>query len=235
MPFSSGTFSLYTPGNPVVSGTTISSDTQNNTMNDIATGLSTCVLKDGTQTMTANIPMNSFKFTGLAAGTTAGDSIRYEQLTLATNGTQQSTGSGTSVTFTGIPSWAKNIAVIFDGLSSDTAAVEMHLGTSSGLEYTGYLTSSVGVDATPSVIEPTTNFQITEPFEAAGVYSGTILFSLKNASTFSWGCMGMLANTGSTQVCIVAGRKSTASALDRLNIEVPAGALDAGTVNILYW
>jgi hypothetical protein len=80
MPFSSGTFSLYTPGNPVVTGTTIASTWANNTLTDLATGLSTCVLKDGTQTMTANIPMAGFKFTGLGAGTASGHSMRYEQV-----------------------------------------------------------------------------------------------------------------------------------------------------------
>lgn len=55
MSFSSGVFSLVS-GNPVVTGTTISSTVQNNTMTDVATGLSTCLLKDGTQTATAAIP-----------------------------------------------------------------------------------------------------------------------------------------------------------------------------------
>lgn len=67
MPFSSGTFSLYTPGNPVVTGTTISSTWANNTLTDIASGLSTCVLKDGTQTITANITMSGFGFTNVAS------------------------------------------------------------------------------------------------------------------------------------------------------------------------
>lgn len=80
MPYSSGTFSLYTPGNPVVTGTTIASTWANNTLNDVATGLTTCVLKDGTQVITANLPMASFKFTGLGAGSTAGESLRYEQV-----------------------------------------------------------------------------------------------------------------------------------------------------------
>ena len=79
MPYSSGTFSLVS-GNPVTTGTTISSTWANNTLNDIASGLSSCLLKDGTQTVTANIPMSSFKFTGLAAGSAAGDSLRYQQL-----------------------------------------------------------------------------------------------------------------------------------------------------------
>ena len=80
MPFSAGTFSLFSVGNPVVTGTTVSSAWANNTLGDISSGLSTCVLKDGTQTLTANIPMGGFKLTGLAAGTTNGDSVRYEQL-----------------------------------------------------------------------------------------------------------------------------------------------------------
>lgn len=80
MPFSSGTFSLYTPGNPVVAGTTIAVSWANNTLNDIATGLTTCLLKDGSQTVTANIPMAGFKFTGLGAGSAAADSVRMAQV-----------------------------------------------------------------------------------------------------------------------------------------------------------
>lgn len=80
MPFSNGVFSITTSGTPYVTGTVISSAAANNVNADLATGLSTCMLKDGTQTITANIPMSGFKLTGLAAGTTAGNSVRYEQL-----------------------------------------------------------------------------------------------------------------------------------------------------------
>lgn len=78
MSFAAGVFSLAA-GNPVVSGSTIQSAWANSTLSDIATGLSTCILKDGTQTITANIPMGGFKFTGLAAGSANGNSIRFEQ------------------------------------------------------------------------------------------------------------------------------------------------------------
>ncbi len=74
MPFSSGTYSLYSTGNPVVTGTTVSSTWANNTLQDIASnGLSLCVLKDGTQTMTANLPMSNFKITGLGTATARTD------------------------------------------------------------------------------------------------------------------------------------------------------------------
>lgn len=80
MSYSNGTFTINSQGQPVVTGTVISSTVFNALTADLATGLSTCVLKDGTQTITANIPMSSFKFTGLAAGTASGNSIRYEQV-----------------------------------------------------------------------------------------------------------------------------------------------------------
>src|SRR3990167_9929940 len=87
MSFTAGVFSLFAPGNPVVTNTTISSSTMNSTLDDIATGLSTCVLKDGSQVITANIPMSTFIFTGLGAGTTSGHSVRYEQVLLLAGGT----------------------------------------------------------------------------------------------------------------------------------------------------
>jgi hypothetical protein len=78
--YSGGVFSINTTGQPVVAGTTISASVFNALTADLATGLSTCVLKDGTQTITANIPMSSFKLTGLAVGTATTDSVRLSQV-----------------------------------------------------------------------------------------------------------------------------------------------------------
>jgi len=81
MPFSgSGTFSPYTPGNPVVSGSTISSSAFNNTIQDIATGLTNAITRDGQSPATANIPMGGNKLTGLAAASANGEAVGFEQL-----------------------------------------------------------------------------------------------------------------------------------------------------------
>lgn len=66
---------------PYVGGTTILKDNINDEMSDIATALSDSINKAGTQEMAANLPMGGFKLTGLAAGASNGDSVRYEQLT----------------------------------------------------------------------------------------------------------------------------------------------------------
>jgi hypothetical protein len=100
----SGTYTLPA-GNPVVTGTTISSNWANNTLTDIATALSNSIAADGQTVVTGNIQMNSNKLTGLAVGTTNGDSVEYSQLaallvsptivgdlTVTGNGTFQGTG-----------------------------------------------------------------------------------------------------------------------------------------------
>jgi len=72
----SGTYTLPA-GNPVVTGTTISSTWANNSLSDIATALTQSLAKDGQTVPTANIPLGGFKITGLGAPTTAGDALAY--------------------------------------------------------------------------------------------------------------------------------------------------------------
>jgi hypothetical protein len=63
--------------------------------------------------------------------------------------------TGTSVDFTGIPSWAKRVTVMFSGVSTNGASVPLiQLGTSSGVENTGYV-SGTGVIQGASVTQTT--------------------------------------------------------------------------------
>lgn len=76
----SGVFNINTAGQPVVSGTVISATAFNALTADLATGLSTCLTKDGQTNPTANIPMANYKFTGLGTGTDATDSANLSQV-----------------------------------------------------------------------------------------------------------------------------------------------------------
>ena len=76
----SGTFNINSAGQPVVSGTVISSTSFNALTADLATGLTTALTKDGQSTPTANIPMGTYKITGLGAGTAVADAVRFSQL-----------------------------------------------------------------------------------------------------------------------------------------------------------
>jgi hypothetical protein len=68
------------PVSAYVFDTVISETDMNTEMDGIATGLSNCITKDGQQTVTATIPMNSNKFSGLSNGSAAGDSANLGQI-----------------------------------------------------------------------------------------------------------------------------------------------------------
>ena len=60
----SGVYTLPA-GNPVVTGTTISSTWANNTLNDIASSITTSLASDGQTTPVNNLPMGGFVHTGV--------------------------------------------------------------------------------------------------------------------------------------------------------------------------
>jgi hypothetical protein len=64
----SGVYSLPA-GNPVVTGTTISSTWANSTLNDIASALTASLTSDGQTTPTANLPMGGFVLSGVGSAT----------------------------------------------------------------------------------------------------------------------------------------------------------------------
>lgn len=75
-----GIFQLV-PGNPVVTGTVISSTWANNTLSDIANnGLSNCLTKDGQQTPTANIPLGGYRLTGVGNPAAGGDAVNASSI-----------------------------------------------------------------------------------------------------------------------------------------------------------
>ncbi len=63
-----------------VNGIPITASRMDAEMDGMATGLSTCITRDGQTTITANIPMASHKFTGLAVGNAKTDSITIGQV-----------------------------------------------------------------------------------------------------------------------------------------------------------
>lgn len=76
MPFTAGTFTpLYNWANEAASGNDIDPAKFTAEENDIATGLSTAILKDGTQTVTADIPWGGKKITNLGLATVGGDAL----------------------------------------------------------------------------------------------------------------------------------------------------------------
>lgn len=62
----------------------IEAATHDNQDNDLATGINTCLTKDGQNTPTANLPMGGYKHTGVGDATATGQYTTYNQLRDAT-------------------------------------------------------------------------------------------------------------------------------------------------------
>jgi hypothetical protein len=78
----SGTYTLPA-GNPVVTGTTISSTWANSTLTDLATAMTGSLASDGQTTATGNLKMGNNRITGLADGIASTDAATVSQLTTA--------------------------------------------------------------------------------------------------------------------------------------------------------
>ena len=171
----------------------------------------------------------------VTVGTITGTSVRGG----ITSGTAVASTSGTSIDFTGIPSWVKRVTVMFSGVSTNgTSLPQIQLGDSGGVETTGYTAGSSTV--APSSIATTsytTGFVIRTDALAAIVMDGFITVNLISSSTNTWAAGGTIyAPTPSAYLALVAGGKSLSATLDRVRITTVNGTdtFDAGSINILY-
>ena len=145
--------------------------------------------------------------------------------------------SGTSIDFTGLPSWIKRITVMFSNVSTNGSSnYQIQLGTTSSIETTGYqAVSTYGPAAGTGTI--TTGFPIFS--NTAGDFkSGALVFTLLDSSNNTFVCFGSFGQFGSQPNYnhTTGGNKSLASTLTRLRITTVNGTdtFDAGSVNILY-
>lgn len=149
------------------------------------------------------------------------------------SGTVQASTSGSAITFTGIPSWAKRVTVMLQGVSgSATAILYMQIGSGS-LVATGYLGN-----ATYLPLNTATNANTYWPLEAGNGLGAAALrhgsFVLVNITGNTWVMSGMQANSNDSGASVAAGSLALSGALDRVSIALTAGTFDAGNINILY-
>lgn len=183
----SGTFLINTTGQPVVTGTVISSTAFNALTADLATGLSTCLTKDGQTTPTANIPMGSNKITGLAVGTAATDAPTLGQvqstvakLVASVSGTNTITGTLSPA----ITAYATGQLFYFVAAGDNTGAVTINLNSLGAKSITKFgATALVAGDIksgqTVVIVYDGTQFQIVTPANT----TGNITFSTNTIST----------------------------------------------------
>lgn len=153
------------------------------------------------------------------------------------SGTAVASTSGTSIDFTGIPSWVKRITIMFNGVSTNgTSDIQLQLGDSGGLETSGYGGALLrsGPSTTATAQYPTTGFLLINDIGATDVHSGMATISLLGSNT--WCGSSHISETGFTGIFSGSGAKTLSDTLTQIRITTVGGVntFDAGIINILY-
>ena len=152
--------------------------------------------------------------------------------TVASEIGNQSTGSGTSIEFAGIPSWAKRVTVVVNGnSSSSTGTAQLVLGTSSAYQTSGYRSASTDTNAAGTGLTTSTTSFTSYTNKAANLYSGRYTL-IKVTGTNTWICSH---HNGDYATATIEGGGDVTLSGDLYKIQFSRStAFDAGSVNVFY-
>ena len=203
----SGTYTLPA-GNPVVTGSTISSTWANNTLGDIGTALTGSIAKDGQTTPTANLPMGGYAHTGVADATvraqyaTAGQA-QDSAFTFLTS--PAGTNAITATASLGMSAYVTGQRFFFVAAAANTGAVTLNINaigvksvTKNGT--TALVAGDIAINAVTQVVYDGTQFQLLNPASVAA-----------NVSSFSAGSTGLTPSTATTGAVTLAGTLAVAN------------------------
>jgi hypothetical protein len=159
------------------------------------------------------------------------DGSTYTPTAKIVQGTAQASTSGTSIDFTGIPSWVKRITVMLQGVSTNgTSVVQVQLGTGGTPTYTtsGYSSNAIYNGGALT----STNGMLMGGIGASDARNGAcqiVYMGSNNWVSSSVICVGTNGFAGG-------GGVSLAAALTAVRITTVNGTdtFDAGSINILY-
>jgi hypothetical protein len=141
-----------------------------------------------------------------------------------------------SVVFGSIPSWVKTIRIATTGVQTgSTAEVLFRLGTASGIETTGYNSTSMYFNTGSNVYTGAA----TDAFKFAG-WSGTsnvynVLINIQYVTANVWVATGGFQNPAYSDYFIgLNGQKSLSGVLTQVSVAPATGTFSAGTIAISY-
>ena len=152
------------------------------------------------------------------------------------SGTAVNTTSGTSVTFSSIPSWVKRITLSFAGVSLSAGSVPLLQIGDSSIKTTGYLGSASSQNGDTTNL--TTGFLVVAPAigSAGRLWQGTVTLTLLDSATNKWVATAKAGTSNSVDGSEMGGYNTLTAALAELKLTTVSGTdtFTAGAVNILF-
>lgn len=150
--------------------------------------------------------------------------------------TAQNSTSGTSIDFTGIPSWVKRVTVMFNGVSTNgVSAILCQLGSGS-FATTGYTSQVMTPQASAQSLGATSTagFNFIAANAQTIVFHGSLTATLLSAN--AWVASHQVVTTIAAFGSWGTGAVTLSGTLDRVRITTVNGTdtFDAGSINILY-
>ena len=146
------------------------------------------------------------------------------------------TTSGTSISFTGIPSTVKHVTIHYMGCShagSDNTWL-FELGTSSALKTSGYFSTVTATGASNAYQQRTDGFATYYNAGAADLMYGEASINLAIASSHSWTQTGNIRSQN--YVGVSGGFVELGGALNQIRIHTAGNrTFDAGSISISYY
>ncbi len=144
------------------------------------------------------------------------------------------TTTGTSIDFTGIPSWAKRITLMLDGVGSTGSSIfQVRIGSTT-FATTGYASSATSIGTGSVQVAYTTAFGMGQSIRNNTSVSSGIL-NLVNITGNTWAFFGEVATIGINYLEHGAGSVTLSGTLDRVRLTTVNGTdtFRVGTMNIL--
>jgi hypothetical protein len=148
-------------------------------------------------------------------------------------GTSITSTSGTSIDFTGIPSWVKKITIMFNSVSTNGSSLKIIQLGSGSVVTSGYLSGHGYGGVNSAGFNTTTGFGIGAA-TAGDIWSGHMLVTLLSGFTYvSSNCIGYSSNNS---MGVGGGVITTSGLVDRIRITTVNGTdtFDSGSINIIY-
>lgn len=195
----------------------------------VATGTG---LTGGPITSTGTIAIDSTVATLTGTQTLTNKTIQGGAIT---SGTAVASTSGTSIDFTGIPSWVKRVTILQRGVSTNGSSFHLIQIGAGSIQTTGYSSASGNVNnSNQTGCQTSTAGFISIANNDAYIVTGTITISTMGSNV--WVASGVLSSPNNVFMITLGGSVALSGTLDRIRLTTVNGTdtFDAGSINILY-